>query len=352
MINNKFLIFFFCFFNFFSAENHAQQNFLTYHDLVNSAEEEFVVKNNKEACYRYYDEAFRTFDNAFLKDYFSASQIAYSQGDTARFLNYLQNAFNAGMTIVCLEKAPIFRTINSNVVLLNQINKNYENRKVKKVNNALKDSVYRRFHLMELAKDEWANDLNKKKIYDDMELSNTNYYISFLEKGQFPSEQLIGIHTDENFADFLNRYNLKARNPFGGISGLSLGKPIPEDYELWNSFAYVSFLHYPCAFERTKNLFWKAVQNGFLHPKDYAFLVEWSMSSIGNSNYVNDCSIEKADSYFNIYSRMKRNEPEMIVKVEENRKSRHIQKYSVDIQKKKLEREKGFAFFFRFMHHR
>lgn len=345
------LLFFLC-----SSFIFAQQNYTEYYQLINKAEDDFVAKNDKSKCYQTYDQAFKKVKKPFVKDYFIASQIAYYNGDTAKFLEYTASAFDAGMTFVCLHNPGIFKSIFTNENLVKQLEHLYKKRKVIKIDEALRDTIYKRYHLMELAKDSGAYDKSFDKIFDEMELSNTNYYLSFLKKGQFPSEQMIGLFTDENYAAFLSKYQLKARvSPFAqtaktkGVAGISFGAPIPDDYPLWNSAAFVSFLHYPCAFERNKEIFWTAVLNGFVHPKDYGMLEEWVIKTNGNANFMNDCQIQKSDYYYNINRELVKTDDAALVQIERNRKEKLMQTYALDVIKKKMEQEKGFKFFFGFM---
>src|SRR5690349_1287502 len=96
----------------------GQKNYLGYFDLVNRAEEQFVVNNNKTKCYALYDSAFSEYDKPFVKDFFIASQIAYYNGDTGRFLNYIKRGFDAGMTFQCLHAPHLFDSLFANKSLL------------------------------------------------------------------------------------------------------------------------------------------------------------------------------------------------------------------------------------------
>jgi hypothetical protein len=91
-MNRQFLLI--AFFAFLLIQTvQAQKNYLGYYDLVNKAEEEFVVSNNKAECYKLYDKAFADYERPFAKDFFIASEIAYFNGDTIRFLTYIKKCF-------------------------------------------------------------------------------------------------------------------------------------------------------------------------------------------------------------------------------------------------------------------
>lgn len=331
------------------------QNYHQYHALVNEAEKQFLLKDDSKKAFKLYDEAFKKFKRPFLKDVYVAAQIAYYKGDTTQFLSYIKKCYDLGMTIQCLHKAPIFAIIFDNTNLVRVLNNSYNKRKVITIDTAIRDSVFLKFHLMELAKDEMGKDTDLIQKFKQMDILNTIYYSSFLKKGVFPSEQLIGIETDSIFNYLLQKYKLKPRLSVQeklSNSNIKFGKPLPNDYELWNSMAYISYLHYPCSFQRDKNLLIKAIETGFVHPKDIALMEEWQALDQNNDFSVHDCTFTPKPYYYNLKSDLTKTDSASLIGVEENRKRLNMQEYSVDVIKKKMEREKGFVFFFGFHHHR
>jgi len=338
-----------------SQKSFGQKNYLGYFDLVNRAEEQFVVNSNKTKSYALYDSAFSEYDKPFVKDFFIASQIAYYNGDTSRFLNYIKKSFDTGMTFQCLHAPRLFDSLFANKSLLATLDSIYERREKLSVDTVTRDSVYMRFYKMETAKKNMGRDSALIAQYHLMEKSNTDYYASFFKKGAFPSEQLMGLYTEDGFDLFLKKYNLAPlESPLKNIPANAplTFKRIPDDYALWNEAAFASFLHYPCAFSKYKKEFWQAVENGYVHPKDYAMLEEWLTRSFNVPSYLHDCLEEKQSCYYNITSNLLVTRKNLIKQVEVNRANKHLQKYSVDLLKKKMQSEKGFGFFFGFFDYR
>jgi len=104
------------------------------------------------------------------------------------------------------------------------------------------------------------------------------------------------------------------------------------------------------------------VLNGYMHPKDYGMLEEMCISwnrDNAISRFAKICNYEKKDAYYNILGYNPRHsintfvtDPALLEEVEKNRADHLMQKYSVDVQKHQLEKEKGFRFFFGFSYYR
>lgn len=337
------------------TNSHAQKNYLPYHDLINQAEETFVAQKRSADALTLYDKAFNEFPTPFVKDVYVAAQIAFHADDTTRFIRYIKHCFDRGMSFRCLDNGSVFKPLRhkNKAPLWARLEQLYATRQKPSIDSVLRDSVYLRFHREQTFKRKINRSEELHRQYQRMEKANTAYFASQLDEGIFPSEQRIGLFTDEGFADFMKRHGLQ---PFEEplppqMAGMVL-TPIPEDYSLWNQAAFVSFLHYPCAFEMYKEGLWKAVENGYLHPKDYCILEEWLATGISNPMYLNDCRPEKKAQYYNITPAFKTTQPKELKQVEANRSERHLQKYSVDVLKKQREQEQGFVFFFGFFDYR
>ena len=333
----------------------SQDKYFHYYDLINRAEEEFVIQNNAGHSFILYDSAFANYNKPFVSDMFTASQMAYYAGDTTRFIKYISLCFNRGMNFDCLHSPSIFASLFSNQKLLNDLQHLYSTRKEEPVDAALRDSIYMHFHREELVKKSLGPNREHFAEMHREEKINVAYYAAFLDNGQFPSEQMIGLYTEASLDTFETKYKLATiRQPLPGFltsgnKSMSVSGVIPDDYELCNKAALISYLHYPCEFYRNKDRFWKAVENGYLHPKDYCILEEWFANSIGTANYNHDCDEVKDPSYYNIYYSLRVTTPELLERVELNRKAHHVQKYSVDVVKRTMQDEKGFQLFYGFL---
>lgn len=331
---------------------HGQQNYLPYFDQINIAEETFVSKGDAKLSLKQYDKAFASCRKPFVSDLFIASEIAWASGDTSRFLNYISTCFKRGMTFECLHYPPLFQTIFSDSLLLHKLQTLYSSSTKETVNVALRDSVYMHYYREQMVKKFIGRNREGLPAMHEVEKKNAAYFNTFLQDGQFPSEQMIGLFSEAGIDSFLNKYNLatfKVNFQLPKTTGdktLNTFEMQPDDYMLTNHAAIVTYMHYTCEFERNKALFWKAVEAGYLHPKDYCFLEEWAVHSANGINYQHDCTYDRQPCYYNLYWELKVTDPVLIETVENNRKAKHLQKYSIDQAKRKLQESNGFRFFF------
>lgn len=173
-----------------------------------------------------------------------------------------------------------------------------------------------------------------------------------LANGVFPSEQLIGLFTEDGIAAYIAEHHLQplhhGPSP-GAVSGnVKVSSAIPDDYALWNGAAYYSFIHYPCGFTRHKQELWKAVEYGYVHPKDHCMLEEWAAIGVHNPVYLHDCDEITKPVYYNITPQLTVTSTVDLATVDQNRAARHLQHYSTDLRKMALKREAGIIFFFGF----
>ena len=92
----------------FASNSFSQKKtYIEYYNLVNKAEEEFVMKMDS-SCYKYYDVAFAK-NKPFLKDPYIAAQIALYLNDTLRFKHYLSIAFKNGMPLKSVAASKFIR---------------------------------------------------------------------------------------------------------------------------------------------------------------------------------------------------------------------------------------------------
>lgn len=325
------------------------ENYEKYYELINRAEEKFVLKKDR-SCFIEYDIAFKR-NKPFLKDPFIASQIAIYLGDTLKFYEYLKICFQNGMPITSVNASPIIKEINKNEIgrtILMLFDKFY-NDKIIDVNT--KDKIC----LMCYQSDSFKVKIGGRSIEFYKNEDETRKYIldSFLVFGKFPNEQLLGITTDKTYTYFYEKFGRKS--VYEDII-YQKQKDYFEEFELRLKCPYNIILHSRCFYTEYKELFFKAMQNGFIHPKEIGILEETAI--IWHQNHNNPTEKCKKVEYkicYNIFGK----EPGLTFQIfdntenglkiiEENRKKIFMQKYSVDQQKKAIEKETGIKFFFDF----
>lgn len=331
-------------------------NYIKYYQLINKAEETFVTLKNKE-CFKYYDSAFTIKNKPFVKDAYIAAEIAFYLKDSGLFIKYLNLGFKNGLPLSAVPSAPILRNIKK-FPIYQTIQINYNKYKKNEVDFNVRENILKMCFEGDSIKLFMGTDTNKVRAFYRSENKFRDYLNkNFLSKGTFPNEHLIGIATDSMYSNFLKRHLKK--DIFNDVSPFG---QIPEDlkekseYDLVSKYALSVLIHSRCSFPKFKEKLWQAVLSGYMHPKEYGFLHETSIT--WNKNTFNEwdkCEAQKQKVYYNIqgFNPMDTEQTYVssekdIVIVEENRAKVFMQKFWVDKQKKKMETETGMRFFFGF----
>jgi|GEM_PF-4649432 len=368
MYSYKFAKISFLFLSLTVSSNVFGTSFKNYYLQVNEAEELFV-NNDVVKAINLYKKSFQEYKQPFVADCYKAAEIAYYAGDTAQFIDFLNIAFANGMPISALYAAPILLSIKNNNSLLLQINNNYSvERKKFSIDTAERDDLFYKSYVCDSLKVAFGKsgsrnfDIAKKQVEEEDKFRK---FIAekYLSKGIFPSEKLIGIPTDETSIQFREKYSLPDLYPKEDMlkifssNGMTVTVKEGDRLEcrLAPSAVLNIFIHSTCTIEEYGNLLWESVLNGYMHPKCYGMLEEmcitWNRTS-DFSKFSKICNYNRKDAYYNIlnYDRIRDNvyveDPELLKKVEANRAEHYMQKYSVDLKKKALEKAKGFKFFF------
>jgi len=342
------------------------KDFKDYYKSVNEAEEAFVANGDVKQSFSLYDKAFKSYNRPFVKDCYVAAQIAYCTGDTNHFFHYLSLAFKNGMPLSAYPAAPVLRATLSDEKIYPSVVRCYEaNGNAYVIDTAAADRVmllcYTSDSLGRVANRD--NDIIQKRIAHEAYF--TRYVDSvYLTKGVFPSEKLLGITTDKGYDDFVKRYNRKNlfddaafSEMFGGVAQDELANR--TEYSLWNNAAFAIFVHNTCTWQEYEKKLWQCVLNGYLSPEDVGLLHEISVLWNRTGAYATAkkiCDYPEQEAYYNIlpFERMRAKQLYVtdagkVKVVEQNRAKLYMQKFSVDQQKKKMEKEKGMKFFFGFM---
>lgn len=328
------------------------QNYIPYYRLINRAEELFV-ENKDSSCFAYYDAAFDTCE-PFLKDPYIAAQIALFLGDTIRFDKYISLGFKQGMPLSSINSSPLIQSANKGDFKEHITSLYEQNFKEKLVDKAILDEICLRCYRSDSLKAYMENDPILVDEFNAFEHETRNYLLEqFLQFGKFPNQRLIGITKDETLERFHQEYNRP------DLYMLLYGVPgfHGEEQSLRTKCPYNIILHSRCFFREHKELFIQAMKNGYLHPMDIAILEEhaivWNESGEDKREICPEAAVRLC---YNVYTpnpiaphKTTYSEKEEDLKqVEENRASIYMQKFSVDLQKKRLEEAYGFKFFFDF----
>jgi len=345
-------------FFFFTELSYASQN--EYYDLINQAEETFVLKRD-QSCFAIYDKAFKVKGaKYFAKDAYVAAEIAYYLKLNVQVKKYLKLSFELGMPISALQSGNIFAAIQR-TSLYPEILSIYKTCKKPEFDIETREKVYNFCFSSDSIKFLLRTNLPvQQQAYYRVENDFRSYlFDEFLTKGIFPNENLIGIASDSIYADFIKRNNkvdqweLAAKQFFGD------SEPELMENDFVSKFSFSVLLHSQCSFPKFQPYLLNAVENGYMTPSEYALLKEtsvlWNQDS---KNPWDDCTLQIAPAYFNIFgftptskhqTYVDPKNTELILKVEQNRAEIHMQKLSVDNEKLKLQKELGIRFFFGFL---
>jgi hypothetical protein len=330
-----------------------------YYDLINLAEETFVIKKDKE-CFRFYDQAFKIKKaKYFAKDAYIAAEIAYYLTNYELVKKYLKLSFELGMPLSAINSGSIFKNIQKTGLYL-EIVSIFRSCKKPIYDLETREKVYKYCFAADSIKILLRPNLPEQhQAYYKLENEFRTYLFNdFLSKGQFPNENMIGIASDSIYADFLKRNNMVDQYEQASIKMFGNYEPEVMENDFVSKFSFSVLLHSRCSFPKFHPFLLKAVENGYLQPSEYALLKEtsilWNQVS---KNTWDDCTVELNTAYYNIlgftpsanhqtYVDTKNTDLMMIV--EQNRADIHMQKWRVDNEKIKIQKQLGIRFFFGF----
>lgn len=324
-----------------------EKSYVDYYQLVNKAEEEFVMKMDS-SCFKYYDKAFLG-NKPFLKDPYIAAQIALYLNDTIRFNHYLKIAFQNGMPIKSVTASKLIK--DRYPQLHKKINQNF---KLNYIEPHIDKELLETFCLMCYKSDSLKLKAGEDSPQFHASENKVRAYISeyLLKKGIFPNEHLLGITSNQMLKDFYQKF--KKKDLYAGTTNADY----VEESELRLKCPMNIVLHSQCFFQENKDYLFQALQAGYLHPKDYGILEEtaylWYKEKSTNKQETCKRPAEivsynilptdpaRTDQTYNVTA-------EGVRRAEANRVKIYMQKFTVDQRKKELEEKYGFAFFFDFV---
>lgn len=323
---------------------------MEYYDLVNKGEEAFVMKMDS-SCFKYYDMAFAN-NKPFLKDPYIAAQMALYLNDTIRFNHYLGLAFQNGMPLKSVTASKFIQD-RYYPELYKSIAENFKrNYKEPRVNKELLGQICLMCYQSDSLKLKTGGE--SQAFYKNENETRTFLLENLLKKGIFANEHLLGITTNEMWKEFYQKYNRKDLYETNGMGG----QQYSEECELRLKCPMNILLHSQCFFQENKRLLFKAVQTGYLHPKDYGILEEASVLWFKEEtkNPEEKCKRPAEIVSYNIFGidptskvQVQDLSEQGVKRSEANRARIYMQKFSVDRKKKELEEKYGFAFFFDFV---
>lgn len=288
------------------------QDYTIYHQQINRAEE-FLVQEDFQAALAIYQDVVDSFDFVFVKDVVIAAQIAAHLDRTFETSKWLEEAFDRGLRQDCLEEIPVFANFIQQPEYERLLDDYKEQRK----------DYFRTVNLDEAR--EWAKRYEREQnakggeFYRDVVLRNFERIQTFTKSDVFPGDRIIGVDYSR----------------FG--KGLS-------DCELGNSKVIVTLLHQPYAYSTMEGALEKAVQEGFLHPRERAMIYvfeQTKQSTLYKTTLQEDVTIEMF--HFNLPFQKQHSD---LDRVNSDRQRFLLGTIETEEAKKALESKYGFKLFF------
>ena len=325
---------------------YAKGDYTKYYELINKAEKTFVSDTTDSKCLQIFANAFKDVRLPFASDVFKAVQISYFLKDTAYFFSFAKLAFERDLRLEEFKYAPILRDILSNQYYQDKLVLLERNSKRQNFGNALKDSINRRFYEEQTLK----RVQDGEKQFYQKEASNIDYFGELIKDGKFPSDQLIGLYRQKEFEQFLVENHLPHYHTDFEKRIASSPSTQQDDEMISNYQAIFSFLHYPCGFLKYKDEIWKSVLNGYLQPKVFCLLEEWTVTYKARMESENFCSISDDSPTYLIWKKIDASTEKSLTIIEANRKRMFVQELKVDNEKRILQKQTGIKFFYGFFH--
>ncbi len=212
-------------------------NYLVYHKKIVEIEETYVSEDFEKAD-SLYTSLFCKYNPPFLSDIVTALQISVMANNFDHSKQLLELSVLKGAKPECLKELAVLQKIPK--VYWDNIDKKYPLLRKQYFNSI--DSVLNRAFARRFEKEQRLKMSHEK---NDIFQQNADHIYRIIKlKGNFPGEKMIGI-------------NMSGLKNYGKCSFVS-------------STAVVSLLHYSFGFSEFEKYYQKAMETGYLHPRDFA----------------------------------------------------------------------------------
>lgn len=233
------------------------KNYIQYHQEIIQAEKYFLDGQPKLAI-KEYKKIFTSWPKPFAKDCFIALQVACMINDTSSAYGFFIKCFETGVLWETVCKAPLTsEVLNNNSKYKSRISGEYE--QYRRIYQKSLDTLYRQ-QILSMIEHEYyfrrRSDNNETITAEWMRVEDSNMaeLVKIIPIKGFPGEKRIGIRDDQ----------------------LQIDKDLSESILMLSSIPAHMFYHNRCGYQFLKNELMKAVENGELHPREYALMYEWS----------------------------------------------------------------------------
>lgn len=272
----RFAVFIFLLLSFHHTEVFAQKkNYLEYHKQITAIEEDFMDGNSRKAVIEY-EALFKEYPKSFAKDCYIAAQIALLANDTFRLKYFLDLCFKKGVEWSVVEEdsnLKAFLQAHPEIRSAAYANWTEGNRYfVEHINIPLRYEI-----TAMVQKDQLYHELpedypKKDSLFQTVVNNNTERFVQIVKQIGYPGASKVGI----------------ANNRLDNTSYRLVDKCF-EDIGL------IIFYHQSCTYQLLKDELKTAVEDGDLHPADFATFYEWSTESIINATDTSSVTVSFLD---------------------------------------------------------
>lgn len=320
-------------------------DYIEYHKHIIVAEQQFLYYNTPSGAIKKYKEVFERWDRPFAKDCYIALQLACMMKDKESAEYFLRKCAETGVEWGTFMVSDYIMDMLRDTDLSTKVADVYKAKRadyLAGIDTAYQGVVYCMFkkenELRSIAGGEGKRAHNLLSDWLKLEDSNMYALVKMIKKKGFPGESRVGYY-----------YYKQADNYSGEM-------PKQDNYS--NTKIYLSshiatmFFHQRCGYQLLKEELMKAVEQGELHPREYALIYEWSHGYFmkphwDDTFHVYDCRSGEWEKKYNFYFRFNPEfENKDRNKVNKDRLEIGISTLDHDERKKKYAQENRLFLFF------
>ncbi len=296
---------------------HAQDYF-KYHEGIITAEEQIFVKQQYDEGLKTYADVFKKYDFVFAHDCVMAMQIALYRNNEKLFLLFTTKAMQNGLTMKHLDSRtmtyfqthPIYNKYKDSIASIYKRNRPHY---LKRIDTVALGKMTQLFCNDQLEKNPLPNEgfTASDKRYKPQIIATTEQLKALIAERGYPSDRLIGID-DQNLLHELGTTRMTPLDYYKKYKGDQCCNIRESQFEfdehtISSSMIMPIIIHYghmtngedrlQCVMY-SDSFYLQQIKRGYIHPKDVAFLYEWSMNTGGSG--AGTPNLERGEKFFDI----------------------------------------------------
>lgn len=302
----------------FCNTNLQAQDYFKYHDGIIKAEEQIFVKQQYDDGLKTYADIFKKYDFVFVHDCVMAMQIALFRNNEKLFLQFTAKAMQNGLSLMHLDsrtmayfqKHPVYNQYKDSIASIYKLNRPHY---LKRIDTLALDKMTQLYCNDQLEKNPLLNEsftVSEKRYKPQIAETAAKLKALIAERG-YPSDRLIGID-DQNLLRELGTTRMTPLEYYKKYKGdpccnIRESQFEFDEHTLSSGMIMPVIIHYGHMIKGQDRLqcviysdsfYLQQIKNGYMHPKDLAFLYDWSMNNGGS--IASTPNLEKGEKFFEI----------------------------------------------------